>query len=76
MDTQNVTQKTLFCHISDTKLKRMKQAVQSLVPEISAFAGLLLGLALLLTSFLGSEWQLLGIPGLAFIFGGLLYGLR
>jgi hypothetical protein len=54
----------------------MKQAVQSLVPEISAFAGLLLGLALLLTSFLGSEWQLLGIPGLAFIFGGLLYGLR
>lgn len=54
----------------------MKQAVQSLVPEISSFAGLLLGLALLLTSFLGPEWQLLGIPGLAFVFGGLLYGLR
>jgi hypothetical protein len=66
----------LLRHILDTKLKRMKQAVQSLVPEISGFAGLLLGLALLVTSFLGPEWQMLGIPGLAFVFGGLLYGLR
>lgn len=60
----------------DIKLKRMKHAVQSLVPEISGFAGLLLGLALLVASFLGPEWQMLGIPGLAFVFGGLLYGLR
>ncbi len=63
-------------HSLDTKLKRMKQAVQSVVPEISGFAGLLLGLALLVMSFLGAEWQLLGIPGLAFVFGSLLYGLK
>jgi len=54
----------------------MKQAVQSLVPEISSFAGLVLGLGLLVAGVLRPEWQLLGIPGLAFVFGGLLYGLR
>jgi hypothetical protein len=58
------------------KLQRMKHAVENLTLDVASFAGLILGLALVVTSFLGAEWRMLVVPGAAFALAGLLYGMK
>jgi hypothetical protein len=54
----------------------MKHAVQGLTMDVASFAGLLVGLALFVTSLLGPEWRTLMAPGAAVALAGLLYGMK
>lgn len=54
----------------------MKHAVQSVASEVAGFTGLLVGLALFVTSLLGPDWRMLMVPGSAFLLAAALYGSR